>query len=195
MLARCPNNQNHSNNHNNNNNSNNDDDDDDNDGSSVGTVDLLIGGIEASLWVAEQFAADLRNVFPKLNVITVSANKLLGLGSGMAEQVETLPNMDDFLALTTTPLTHLSLTLPLSPHSPYYVKQVYFPGTDNFHAKRLHKRSCVLLISQSGQTFPTLHATRALTKLLPTRVWILTGCYHRQVDVCLSSCFTVCLAD
>ena len=126
MLARCPNNQNHNSNNNNNNNnssnnnnSNNDDDDDDNDGSSVGTVDLLIGGIEASLWVAEQFAADLRNVFPKLNVITVSANKLLGLGSGMAEQVETrhYPTWMTFLhspplhspishSLYPSPLTH-----------------------------------------------------------------------------------------
>ena len=88
MLARCPNNQQNHIHHHHNHRGNNDDDDDDNDGSSVGTVDLLIGGIEASLWVAEQFAADIRNVFPKLNVITVSANKLLGLGSGMAEQVD-----------------------------------------------------------------------------------------------------------
>jgi hypothetical protein len=38
-------------------------------------TDLLIGGIEASLWIAEQWAADLRTIFPQLNVVTVSANK------------------------------------------------------------------------------------------------------------------------
>ena len=42
--------------------------------STLGT-DLLIGGIEASLWIAEQWAADLRTMFPQLNVVTVSANK------------------------------------------------------------------------------------------------------------------------
>jgi hypothetical protein len=39
------------------------------------TIDLLIGGVEVSLWMAEQWAADLRTVFPQLNVTTVSANK------------------------------------------------------------------------------------------------------------------------
>lgn len=39
------------------------------------TIDLLIAGVEASLWLAEQFAADLRRIFPYLNVSTVSANK------------------------------------------------------------------------------------------------------------------------
>jgi hypothetical protein len=39
------------------------------------TIDLLIAGVEASLWLAEQCAADLRRVFPYLNVSTISANK------------------------------------------------------------------------------------------------------------------------
>jgi hypothetical protein len=43
------------------------------------STDLLIGGVEVSLWVAEQWAADLRTIFPQLNVITVSSNKLLGI--------------------------------------------------------------------------------------------------------------------
>lgn len=38
-------------------------------------TDLIIGGIEVSLWMAEQWAADLRRVFPNLNVTTTSANK------------------------------------------------------------------------------------------------------------------------
>jgi hypothetical protein len=44
------------------------------------TIDLLIAGVEVSLWIAEQFAADMRMIFPQLNVVTVSANKLLSLG-------------------------------------------------------------------------------------------------------------------
>lgn len=39
------------------------------------TTDLIIGGVEVSLWLGEQFAADLRRIFPNLNVSTVSANK------------------------------------------------------------------------------------------------------------------------
>lgn len=39
------------------------------------TTDLLISGVEASLWMAEQWAADLRVIFPQLNVVTLSANK------------------------------------------------------------------------------------------------------------------------
>jgi hypothetical protein len=39
------------------------------------TIDLLIGGVEVSLWMAEQFAADLRRIFPSMNISTSSANK------------------------------------------------------------------------------------------------------------------------
>jgi hypothetical protein len=39
------------------------------------TIDLLVAGVEASLWLAEQFAGDLRRIFPYLNVATISANK------------------------------------------------------------------------------------------------------------------------
>jgi hypothetical protein len=39
------------------------------------TTDLIIGGVEVSLWLGEQFAADLRRIFPNLNISTVSANK------------------------------------------------------------------------------------------------------------------------
>ena len=42
-----------------------------------GSVDLLITGCEVSLWIGEQFASDLHNAFPKLKVVTLSANKLL----------------------------------------------------------------------------------------------------------------------
>lgn len=43
------------------------------------SLDILVTGCEVSLWLAEQFAADLLLVFPKLRVKAVSANKLLGL--------------------------------------------------------------------------------------------------------------------
>jgi len=43
------------------------------------SVDILITGCEVSLWLGEQFAADLSQVFPNLNIKTISANKLLGL--------------------------------------------------------------------------------------------------------------------
>ena len=43
------------------------------------SVDVVVTGCEVSLWLAEQFAADLANAFPRLDVRSVSANKILGL--------------------------------------------------------------------------------------------------------------------
>ncbi|MBF0330354.1 MAG: hypothetical protein HQL17_00315 [Candidatus Omnitrophica bacterium] len=45
--------------------------------------DLFINGIETSLWIGEQFAADLMRVFPGLRVGVASANKVL---ENVAEQ-------------------------------------------------------------------------------------------------------------
>lgn len=42
-------------------------------------VDILVTGCEVSLWLAEQFASDLQKSFPKLRIVAVSSNKLLGL--------------------------------------------------------------------------------------------------------------------
>ena len=42
-------------------------------------VDLLVTGCEVSLWIAEQFAADLSLVFPNLVIRAMSSNKILGL--------------------------------------------------------------------------------------------------------------------
>jgi len=44
-----------------------------------GAVDILLTGCEVSLWLAEQFATDLQKALPKLNITSVSSNKLLGL--------------------------------------------------------------------------------------------------------------------
>ncbi len=41
------------------------------------TVELLITGVESSLWVGERFAQDLKTVFPLLSIKTLSANQVL----------------------------------------------------------------------------------------------------------------------
>lgn len=43
------------------------------------SIDILLTGCEVSLWLAEQFASDLQNSFPRLRVKAISSNKLLGL--------------------------------------------------------------------------------------------------------------------
>ncbi len=40
-------------------------------------VDLLITGVESSLWLGEQFAQDLSTLFPALSIKTLSANQVL----------------------------------------------------------------------------------------------------------------------
>lgn len=39
------------------------------------TIDLIVTGVEVSLWTGEQWAADIRAIFPQLNIVAVSANK------------------------------------------------------------------------------------------------------------------------
>jgi hypothetical protein len=41
------------------------------------TVDLLITGVENSLWLGERFAQDLNIIFPGLNILTISSNEVL----------------------------------------------------------------------------------------------------------------------
>ncbi len=43
------------------------------------SVDILLTGCEVSLYLAEQFASDLKKAFPNLCIEAVSSNKLLGL--------------------------------------------------------------------------------------------------------------------
>ena len=113
--------------------------------SKTDSTDLIIGGVEASLWVAEQFAADLRLIFPQLNIVTVSSNKLLGLGKD-------------------TP------------------GKVFFPGTDQVLQRRIDDFTCALLISQSGQTFGSLHATRKVAGIVKDRMFLLTGCFNSKME-------------
>jgi hypothetical protein len=42
-------------------------------------IDVLVLGIENSLWLGQQFAADLARVFPRLNVTAMSSNWVLGM--------------------------------------------------------------------------------------------------------------------
>jgi hypothetical protein len=42
-------------------------------------IDVLVTGVETSLWTAEQFASDLQNLFPHLRVVAISANKVIGV--------------------------------------------------------------------------------------------------------------------
>lgn len=44
-----------------------------------GEIDVLILGVENSLWLGQQFAADLTRVFPSLNVVAMSSNWVLGM--------------------------------------------------------------------------------------------------------------------
>lgn len=82
------------------------------------------------------------------NVVTISTNKLLGLGCENSEKV-------------------------------------YFPGADEILTRRLDSSTCALLISQSGQTFPSLHATRKLTELVRNRLWLLTGCFNSKMELAM----------
>ena len=104
-----------------------------------GGVDLLLTGIESSLWMAEQFAADLKIIFPQINCVAVSSNKLLGA-------LESVPRM------------------------------VHFCGYNRLRGEDLRAdRPVVLCLSQSGQTFATLHATRQLLSILGGNVFLVTG--------------------
>ena len=117
-------------------------------------IHLLVGGVEVSLWVAEQWAADLRAIFPYLNVLVTSANKLLCLDE----------------------------------HSP---ESLFFSGSKVVPFKNITSNTCALLISQSGQTFPTLHATRKLAKVLGNRLWILTGCFQSKMELAIIESYQV----
>lgn len=81
-------------------------------------------------------------------MVTISANKLLGLGCENSEKV-------------------------------------YFPGADEILSRRLDSQTCALLISQSGQTFPSLHATRKLSQLVRNRLWLLTGCFNSKMELAM----------
>ncbi|GAQ85582.1 putative type II Glutamine amidotransferase [Klebsormidium nitens] len=101
-------------------------------------IDVVITGCESSLWIAEQFASDLMNMFPQLYVAAISSNKVIQiLGSNKGR-------------ISAAGFAFGSLAQYLD-------------------------TAVVLCISQSGQTFPTLHATRILLKQCPGRVFVCVG--------------------
>ncbi len=63
---------------------------------------------------------------------------------------------------------------------------MHFPGTDVINRSMIDPdRTCVLMISQSGQTFPTLHAIRKLCRLAGDKIWIMTGCINSKMELSL----------
>ncbi len=117
-----------------------------------GGLDLLITGIESSLWLGEQLAADFKIIFPSINVVCVTSNKLLGA-------LEDVPRM------------------------------VHFCGYNRITAEKLKKdKPVVLCISQSGQTFATLHATRQLLSILHGNVFLVTGLVDTKMREAVADC-------
>ena len=110
-------------------------------------VDVLVVGCETSLWMGEQFAADLQRALPKVHCVAMSANKLVQMYG------------------TTQP--DVSCTGFVG------VARSMFPI----------RNAIVLVISQSGQTFPVLHSTRLLRHALGDRVFVLTGEYDTKMGL------------
>eukprot|EP00747_Dinoflagellata_sp_TGD_P139761 gnl/TRDRNA2_/TRDRNA2_175938_c6_seq12.p1 gnl/TRDRNA2_/TRDRNA2_175938_c6~~gnl/TRDRNA2_/TRDRNA2_175938_c6_seq12.p1 ORF type:complete len:1809 (+),score=292.10 gnl/TRDRNA2_/TRDRNA2_175938_c6_seq12:717-5429(+) len=53
-------------------------------------IDVLVYGMENSLWLGQQFAADLRRIFPRLKITAMSSNWILGMlqqGQGHIEML------------------------------------------------------------------------------------------------------------
>ena len=76
-----------------------------------GSIDLLITGCEVSLWIGEQFASDIHRVFPKLRVVTLSANKLceLPLSAPCPHSLWSLLSPTTHTALCASALTQILL--------------------------------------------------------------------------------------
>ncbi|KAK9786783.1 hypothetical protein WJX73_001447 [Symbiochloris irregularis] len=110
-------------------------------------LDLVITGMEVSLWAAQQFATDLQGVLPHLHICVISANEAIREMSSEVCDLESIPANRDLRSR---------------------VRAGYTVG---------------LCVSQSGQTFPTLMAGRAMQRVLPGRVFLLT----RSLDVQMAS--------
>ena len=119
------------------------------------TLDLVITGVEVSLWMGESFANDLKMIFPQISVCVISANKMLGLG-------HVLPN------------------------------KVYFAGSSTALEHQIDRQHTIcLLISQSGQTFPTLHAAFSFAAFVESdKLWLITGTFNSKIEnVIVGECF------
>ncbi|KAG2426569.1 hypothetical protein HXX76_012887 [Chlamydomonas incerta] len=114
-------------------------------------VDLLLTGVEASLWLAEQWAGDLKLVFPQLNVLALSANKVISV----------LGNARGRIPPTGSTFCRSSANMIADHHT------------------------LCIAVSQSGQTFPTIHACRILNQLLPGRVYAMCGSVDTKMALAL----------
>jgi len=118
-------------------------------------VHLLVVGVEVSLWVAEQFAADVTEFLPGASATAVSANQLVG------------------------------------------GEKVYFSARDSKGSLSLSALSeahtVVLVLSQSGQTFPALKATARLCARLGDRVFIMVCERNFLLPDFVSSCYSLIL--
>jgi hypothetical protein len=109
-------------------------------------ADVLVVGCESSLWIAQQWAADLQRALPRVAARALSANKVLALlGAPGDAAVPGFPGM-------------ARSQLPL-------------------------RNALVLLVSQSGQTFPVLHAARLLRHAIGDRVFVLTGEFDTKLGL------------
>ena len=70
------------------------------------SLDLLITGIESSLWLGEQFGQDLNTLFPDLQIETISANQVL---RKVQEGFSGLPLDEDSIVLA---VSHSGQTFP-----------------------------------------------------------------------------------
>lgn len=67
--------------------------------------------------------------------------------------------------------------------------KVFFPGAEEVLSRRIGPQTLILLVSQSGQTFPSLHATRKLATLYPEKLFILTGCFNSKMEQALMEAY------
>jgi len=93
------------------------------------SIDVLIFGVENSLWVGQQFAADMKRIFPKLNILAISSNWILG----MLQQAQGNIEPKNFA-----------------------IAPQHF---------RLAGGAIALALSHSGTTYPTVWASRLVTRL------------------------------
>lgn len=110
--------------------------------------DLVVAGIENSLWIAEQWVSDLRRTWPGLNATAVSANKLLHLMTSPSDRV-------------------------------------FFPGSPSALDRRIDPRTCILLVSHSGQTFGTLQVAQLLANKTE-KLWAVVGIPDSKIEILIA---------
>ena len=114
-------------------------------------VDLLLVGVETSLWLAEQWASDVEHAMPRVAVRCLSANKVLSLLGAAADAAG--------------------------------VAGFSSPGTSRRGLAHACRNAVVLVVSQSGQTFPTLMAARLLRHACGNRVFCVTSEFDTKLGL------------